>query len=737
MNTKDNSEFITELLNFIDPTALDYEEWLKVGFALKEEGFSVSVWDEWSRRDARRYHSGECLRKWSSFTGSGVTGGTIYEIARSYGFVPVKSGGRAFDWNDTIGGDDLVVVNKNWVEGKEITEPQNFNPKAELIRYLSIFDSTENVGYVTETWEKDGRYMPTKGVCDRTAGELIEALTRCDDICDVIGDYNHNAGAWIRFNPLDGAGVKNENVTDFRYALVESDNLEVEKQNAIIRELELPVAMLVYSGGKSLHAIVRIDAANYDEYRSRVDYLYSVCQKNGLTLDKQNRNPSRLSRMPGVERGERRQFIVDSDIGKSSFAEWREWIESVNDSLPDPETLSEVWEDMPPLSPCLIDGILRQGHKMLLAGPSKAGKSFSLIELTIAIAEGVPWLGRACAKGRVMYINLELDRPSCLHRFRDVYRTLGIPCKNADNIDIWNLRGNTVPMDKLAPKLIRRACKKDYIAVIIDPIYKVITGDENSAAEMSYFCNQFDKICTELGTAVIYCHHHSKGVQGGKRSMDRASGSGVFARDPDALLDLIELEPTAGIIDEETGKKAREICLRYLADYRGWEDKISYDDLCRADTALAACRAVMPGEVITDLAEEMRAAKRDVEGRTAWRVECTLREFPKPSPINLWFDYPVHRIDASGLLADINPDAAPALKSFREKREAGRDEYNEKQRSKNNEALENAVMNCNCGAPPTVDMVAEYFGIKKRAAYDRINKHGDFEVKGGLVVRKA
>lgn len=545
MDKKDNAEFIKELLGFIDPAALDYEEWLKVGFALKQEGFPVAVWDEWSKKDGRRYHPGECGRKWSSFTGSGVTGGTIYEIARSYGFVPVKSEGRALDWNDTIG-DDLVVVNRNWIEGKEITEPQNFNPKAELIRYLSIFDSTENVGYVTETWEKDGRYMPTKGVCDRTAGELIEALTRCDDICDVIGDYNHNAGAWIRFNPLDGAGVKNENVTDFRYALVESDNLEVEKQNAIIRELELPVAMLVYSGGKSLHAIVRIDAANYDEYRSRVDYLYSVCQKNGLTLDKQNRNPSRLSRMPGIERGERRQFIVDSDIGKSSFAEWREWIESVNDSLPDPETLSEVWEDMPPLSPCLIDGILRQGHKMLLAGPSKAGKSFSLIELTIAIAEGVPWLGRACAKGRVMYINLELDRPSCLHRFRDVYRTLGIPCNNADNIDIWNLRGNTVPMDKLAPKLIRRACKKDYIAVIIDPIYKVITGDENSAAEMSYFCNQFDKICTELGTAVIYCHHHSKGVQGGKRSMDRASGSGVFARDPDALLDSSSLSRQPG-----------------------------------------------------------------------------------------------------------------------------------------------------------------------------------------------
>ena len=64
---------------------------------------------------------------------------------------------------------------------------------------------------------------------------------------------------------------------------------------------------------------------------------------------------------------------------------------------------------------------------------------------------------------------------------------------------------------------------------------------------MAKFCNQFDKVCTELGCAVIYCHHHSKGAQGGKRSMDRASGSGVFARDPDALIDLIELELTEDV----------------------------------------------------------------------------------------------------------------------------------------------------------------------------------------------
>lgn len=53
-------------------------------------------------------------------------------------------------------------------------------------------------------------------------------------------------------------------------------------------------------------------------------------------------------------------------------------------------------------------------------------------------------------------------------------------------------------MDKLAPKLIRRSLKKNYQAVIIDPIYKVLTGDENSADQMAHFTNQFDKVATEL-----------------------------------------------------------------------------------------------------------------------------------------------------------------------------------------------------------------------------------------------
>ena len=112
--------------------------------------------------------------------------------------------------------------------------------------------------------------------------------------------------------------------------------MDIDRQNALIRELELPVACLVHSGGKSVHAIVHIDAPDYPEYRKRVEYLYTVCRKNGLELDQQNRNPSRLSRMPGVLRKGHKQFLIDTNIGKTDFAEWREFIESATDDLPDP-----------------------------------------------------------------------------------------------------------------------------------------------------------------------------------------------------------------------------------------------------------------------------------------------------------------------------------------------------------------------------------------------------------------
>lgn len=728
---------IKEALDFVSPSALTYEEWLMVGMGLKEAGLPVAVWEQWSARDGGRYHKGECIKKWESFHGSSkpITQSSIFQLAYEHGWS--GPAGRALDWGDelTVGPQQPALVDPRWVEEQELHLPDTWEPAQQLKRYLqALFEPDEYVAYVTESFMAADRRRPAKGCWDRTAGQLIEELDACGgDVGKVMGDCDPEVGAWICFNPVDGTGRKDANVTSYRYALVECDNMEPGKQLAAIHQMELPCAALVYSGGKSIHAIVRVNAPDYAEYRKRVDHLYATCQKNGLTLDQQNRNPSRLSRMPGILRAGQKQALLETNVGKSCWEDWCDWVDACTDDLPDTECLADDWDDLPPLADALISGVLRQGHKMLLAGPSKAGKSFALIELCIAIAEGKTWLGRfSCAQGRVLYINLELDRPSCLHRFKDVYTAMGLAPDNLRNIDIWNLRGASVPMDKLAPKLIRRAGKKGYTAVILDPIYKVITGDENSADQMAKFCNQFDVVCRALDCAVIYCHHHSKGAQGGKRSMDRASGSGVFARDPDAMLDMTELTITDAIREQLHNKAACRV-IKAMLDKRGHADAYGPDDALSKSRMLTIAKEKLGLADLRAIDAEVAAAQKKADSMTAWRIEGTLREFASFAPVNLWFDYPVHKLD-SGLLEDLQPDS-----DFRTlgAKGASRRWGDKAKQSKDRKAeLDTAFEACMMDGEVTVYSLGEYMDLKPRTVKSRLKEDGRFWIDGEKVGRK-
>ena len=591
-------EPVIRALDFIDPRTCDYDAWLRVGMALHAENAPLQAWDSWSRRDPARYHQGECARKWAGFSSApgGVTGGTIIALARQSGAHPHGDGARST--RATEFADDLLEK-----------EPA---PEQQLKTYLAgLFESNELVGYVCDSRPmrlRDGsvKYRPASSGISRTAGDLQKKLSQAS-LEGAIGAYNPQAGAWIRINPLDGKGAGDANVSAFRHALVESDEGTVENQLRIIEALGLPIAAVVHSGGRSMHAVVKVQASNAEEYRARVATLYEICDRAGLAVDRQNRNPSRLSRLPGAQRGEGRQTLVRSGGGSCSWNDWAALQYSdkklYRASFPPIEKVRLSVREMPPLSPPLIEGVLRQGHKMLLAGPSKAGKSFALVELCMALSTGTAWLGSPCARGRVLYVNLEVERASCLHRIEEVRRACGYDREALDGIDVWNLRGKAYTPDELMRALVENAAGNGYCAIVIDPLYKLLTGDENSAHDMARLCSLFDRTSSALGTALVCCHHHSKGAQGWKAAADRASGSGVLARDADALLDLLELDVP--------------------------------------DEIRQTCRL-----------ENMRA--------TAWRIESTLREFPSRAPLNVWFDHPLHRLDESGKLAACQPrDSLP------------------------------------------------------------------------------
>jgi RecA-family ATPase len=106
------------------------------------------------------------------------------------------------------------------------------------------------------------------------------------------------------------------------------------------------------------------------------------------------------------------------------------------------------------------------------------------MQLAIALSEGTKWLGFQCKKSKVLYVNLEIDRASFIHRFTEIYEALRLKPKHSHDISIWNLRGIAMPLDKLAPILIRRVASRGYDAIITDPIYFVIDDESTLTKQL-------------------------------------------------------------------------------------------------------------------------------------------------------------------------------------------------------------------------------------------------------------
>ena len=249
---------------------------------------------------------------------------------------------------------------------------------------------------------------------------------------------------------------------------------------------------------------------------------------------------------------------------------------------------------------------------------------------------------------------------------------------------------------------------------------------------MAHFCNQFDKVCTELGCAVIYCHHHSKGSQGGKRSMDRAAGSGVFARDPDALLDMIELPISDQLRQGEEDKQVCRICSKWLHRFLGnhYDDHISQDDEESPVRMLEHARTSLRNNSMDRMMEEIHAAKKTVQNRTAWRIDGTLREFPKFTPINVWFDYPTHSDDQTGVLKDIDPEVT-WQKNFPKRKS------NEERADDRKSSIETAFSAAeNEQGQALISDIVEYMGVSEKTVRRRLKEHGGYWVDDCIVGKK-
>jgi hypothetical protein len=191
----------------------------------------------------------------------------------------------------------------------------------------------------------------------------------------------------------------------------------------------------------------------------------------------------------------------------------------------------------------LVTGLLHQGSKLVLGGGSKTFKTWMLLDLALSVSHGLPWLRRDTVAGRVLYVNFEIQDYSWQKRIAAVAKAKGITALKHDAIKLWNLRGHAADFKTLLPQVIDQTKDAGFALIILDPIYKLYGAcDENKAGDIAALLNGMEALAVQTGAAVAFGSHFSKGNQSGKEAIDRISGSGVFARDPDSILILTRHE---------------------------------------------------------------------------------------------------------------------------------------------------------------------------------------------------
>ena len=229
------------------------------------------------------------------------------------------------------------------------TEPENEQEMAEQAVYFisKLFRPDECFELVLQGYHngKD-KYIPHRSkenIMPYHPGEKADLVRTFKE---AVGNLPY--GAWICLNPvssseeLKGSAPSDQDVTDYRYALIESDSLSRQEQWEQLSSLNLPILCVTWSGSKSLHAIVKIEAGkDYSLYKERITKLYRFLDEHNFPVDNANKNPSRLTRIPGFYRDGSKQYLFAGESGPKSWLEFEQSVLSEGNTNKAP--VQESW----------------------------------------------------------------------------------------------------------------------------------------------------------------------------------------------------------------------------------------------------------------------------------------------------------------------------------------------------------------------------------------------------------
>lgn len=379
---------------------------------------------------------------------------------------------------------------------------------------LNCFKEDEIICITNEAGQDDeGRWFPaSKGTFQTVRWWLDHFLGHT--AADRTLFSNKPQGAYIRINPIKEGDVsgRDDSVAIFRYVLVEFDTRPKEEQYAIFKQSNLPISALIDSGGKSIHAWVRVEAKDFEEWKVRRQQVFDYL--SDYEPDEMTKNPSRWSRLGGVFRGEKEQRIVALNMGVSGWDEWLSYLESAE--VPAEVSIEELENYDVENDPTTVLGNrwLCQGGSLCVIGQSGIGKSSFLMQMAIMLAIGRPFFNIQVSRPyKCIVMQAENDTGDLAEAFKGITGSMSLTEDERillrKNIKFYR---ETVKVGlefvKQARKLIVHH-KADFF--FADPLLSFAGGDISKQDYASQFLrNWIQPVLMETKVVWVFLHHTGK-----------------------------------------------------------------------------------------------------------------------------------------------------------------------------------------------------------------------------------
>lgn len=394
---------------------------------------------------------------------------------------------------------------------KQIPNEQRFTTEDLL---LNCFKPDEIICITNEAGQDDdGRWFPaSKGTFQTVKWWLENYLGKSPTDTELFKDKPQ--GAYIRINPIKEGDIsgRDDGVSDYRHILVEFDTRPKEEQYAIFKQSNLPISCVVDSGGKSIHAWVRVEAKDFEEWKVRRQMVFDYL--SDYEPDEMTKNPSRWSRLGGVFRGANEQRIIALNVGVANWDEWISYLE--NAEVPEEISIEQLENYNTDNDPTTVLGNrwLCEGGSLCVIGQSGIGKSSFLMQMAIMLAIGRPFFGVEVKRPyKCVVMNAENDTGDLSEAFKGIVSSMSLtdPERSLLRKNIKFYR-ETVKVGLDFVKQARRLIvhnKADFF--FADPLLAFAGGDISNQAYSSQFLrNWIQPVLMETKVVWVFLHHTGK-----------------------------------------------------------------------------------------------------------------------------------------------------------------------------------------------------------------------------------